>query len=165
VAAKLAPLHQRKQQAGDTIRTAFATCERACQQERDLLRQLEDLTNSERAMYELDHAKDQTMTVLKLALVNLVMWTRDHYFPATYAHATWHRLAPFFQVPGQIVWGAKTVEVQLRPFNDRHLTHDLAAVCAQVNTIQPSLPDGRRLEVRVSSTARCDAGTSQRCVA
>ncbi len=28
-------------------------------------------------MYELDHAKDQVMTVLKLALVNVVMWTRD----------------------------------------------------------------------------------------
>ena len=36
-------------------------------------------------MYELDHAKDQVMTTLKLALANLVMWTRDHYFPATYA--------------------------------------------------------------------------------
>jgi hypothetical protein len=39
-------------------------------------------------MFELDHAKDQTMTVLKLALANLVMWTRDTYFPATYAQAS-----------------------------------------------------------------------------
>jgi hypothetical protein len=87
-AARLAPLQQRIQQAGDTIRAAFATCERSCQQERDLLRQLEDLAASERTMYELDHAKDQVMTVLKLALANLVLWTRDRYFPATYAQAS-----------------------------------------------------------------------------
>ena len=28
-------------------------------------------------MYELDNSKDQVMTVFKVALVNLVMWTRD----------------------------------------------------------------------------------------
>ncbi len=39
-------------------------------------------------MDELEHAKDQVMTVLKLALANLVMWARDTYFPATYAQAT-----------------------------------------------------------------------------
>ena len=42
------------------------------------------------------------MTVCKLALANLVMWTRDHYFPQTYAHATWGRLSPFFQLPGLV---------------------------------------------------------------
>jgi hypothetical protein len=57
----------------------------ACQQERGLLRQLEDLAANEREMYELDHTKDQVMTTLKLALANLVMWTRDRYFPASYA--------------------------------------------------------------------------------
>jgi len=31
-------------------------------------------------MYELEHAKDQVMTVFKLALANVVMWTRDTYF-------------------------------------------------------------------------------------
>jgi len=31
-------------------------------------------SDSERTMYELDHAKDQVMTVLKLALANVVMW-------------------------------------------------------------------------------------------
>jgi hypothetical protein len=51
-------------------------------------------------MFELDHAKDQTMTVLKLALANLVMWTRDTYFSSTYAQAAWHRLAPFFRGMG-----------------------------------------------------------------
>jgi hypothetical protein len=75
-ATKLAPIQQRKRQADDTFRAAFDTCERACRQERDLLRQLEDLTASERTMYELDHAKDQVMTVLKLVLANVVMWAR-----------------------------------------------------------------------------------------
>jgi hypothetical protein len=51
-------------------------------------RQLEDLKTSEREMYELEHAKDQVMTVLKLALANLVMWARDRYFPATYSQAS-----------------------------------------------------------------------------
>ena len=37
---------------------------------------------------EVDHAKDQVMTALKLALVNLVIWTRDRSFPPAYAHAT-----------------------------------------------------------------------------
>jgi hypothetical protein len=149
-AAKLAPLQERKRKAEDAIVAAFATCERACQQERDLLRQLEDLAASERTMYELNHAKDQTMTVLKLALANLVMWTRDTYFPATYAQATWHRLAPFFRLSGRIVWGSDTVRVELRPFNDRQLTRDLAAVCAQVNQISPHLPDGRSLHLHLA---------------
>ena len=32
------------------------------------------------------------MTICKLALANLAMWTRDQCFPASYAHATWARL-------------------------------------------------------------------------
>ena len=59
--------------AEETYRVAFATCERACCQQRTLLRELEDLKKKERVMYELEHAKDQVMTVLKLALANLVM--------------------------------------------------------------------------------------------
>src|SRR5215472_6758134 len=43
----------------------------------DLLRALEDLAANERTMYELDNRKDQVMTVCKLALANLAMWTRD----------------------------------------------------------------------------------------
>jgi hypothetical protein len=35
--------------------------------------------------------------------------------PAPYAQATWHRLAPFFRLPGRIVWGTDTVTVELRP--------------------------------------------------
>ena len=47
-------------------------------------------------MHELDNRKDHIMTVCKLALANLAMWVRDRFFPATYAHATWQRLLPFF---------------------------------------------------------------------
>lgn len=54
------------------------------------------------------------MTVLKLALVNLVMWTRDHYFPDAYAHATWARLAPFFQLAGMVTPSRHIVSVELR---------------------------------------------------
>src|SRR5712692_11344894 len=82
-------------------------------------------------------------TVCKVALANLVMWVRDRYFPTTYAHAMWPRLAPFFRLPGRVIWGPETVQVELRPFNDRQLNRDLTAFCAQVNKLQPHLPDGR----------------------
>jgi cellobiose-specific phosphotransferase system component IIA len=141
----LAHCQQSKQRAEQTYRTAWDACEQACCQQRFLLRELEDLEEKERVMYELSHAKDQLMTVLKLALANVVMWTRDTYFPAAYAQATWHRLAPFFRLPGWVVWGTETVEVELRPFNDRRLNRDLEAICAQVNAEEPRLPDGRRL--------------------
>jgi hypothetical protein len=94
------------------------------------------------------------MTVLKLALANLVMWTRDRYFPAPYAQATWHRLAPFFRLPGRIVWGTDTVTVELRPFNDRRLTRDLVELCQRVEAAQPRLPDGRKLVLWVASSCR-----------
>ncbi len=91
------------------------------------------------------------MTAFKLALANLVMWVRDRYFPATYAKATWHRLAPFFRLPGRIVWGTDTVTVELRPFNDRRLTCDLVEWCQRVEAAQPQLPDGRRVVLWVAS--------------
>src|SRR5713226_8289555 len=95
------------------------------------------IKQKERVMYELIHAKDQMMTVLKLALANLVMWTRDTYFPASYAQATWHRLVPFFRLPGRIVWGTDRVSVELRLFNDRRLTRDLVELCQRVEAAQP----------------------------
>jgi hypothetical protein len=67
-----------------------------------MLRALEDMAAKERIMYELDHRKDQVMTVYKVALANLAMWVRDHYFPASYAHATWLRLVPFFRLPAAL---------------------------------------------------------------
>ena len=72
--------------------------ERYAREQCDLLRALEDLKTTERAMYELDNRKDQVMTVCKLALANVMMWTRDHYFLTDYAHATWGRLALLFQL-------------------------------------------------------------------
>ncbi len=89
------------------------------------------------------------MTVLKLALVNLVMWTRDHYFPDAYAHATWARLAPFFQLAGMVTSSRHIVSVELRPFNDRQYNGDLSILCQRVNEKQPRLPDGRLLQFSV----------------
>ena len=138
--------YQRQQwRAYETSNREHAKCERYCREQRDLLRALEDLTTNERAMYELDNRKDQVMTVFKVALANLVMWTRDHYFPASFAHATWQRLAPYFHLPGLVVQGPKTVCVELRPFNDQQYNRDLAMLCERVNTAAPQLPDGRRL--------------------
>jgi hypothetical protein len=105
-------------------------------------------------MYELDNCKYQVMTVCKVAMKNLAMWVRDHYFPASYAHATWLRLAPFFRLPGTVITDATTVRVVLRPFNDRALNRDLASLCERVNSASPHLPDGRRLCFTLSSPCR-----------
>ncbi len=79
---------------------------------------------------------------------------RDHYFPASYAHATWLRLVPFFRLPGRIMRDATTVHVELRPFNDRALNRDLAVLCERVNQASPRLPDGRLLSFTISPS-RC----------
>jgi len=136
-----------------------------CREQRDLLRQLEGLAASERTMHELDNRKDQVMTVYKVALANLALWTRDRYFPATYSHATWQRLAPFFRLPGRVTWGSDTVYVELRPFNDRPLNRDLAAVCARVQDARPRLPDGRRLVFTLPGQRRPVLHAQRRCVA
>ncbi|EFH84209.1 hypothetical protein [Ktedonobacter racemifer] len=94
------------------------------------------------------------MTVCKVALTNLAMWTRDQYFPSSYAHAIWRRLLPFFQLPGTITCDATTVQVELRPFNDRALNCDLALLCERVNQASPRLPDGRSLSFCLCSS-RC----------
>jgi hypothetical protein len=94
--------------------------------------------------------RETLMTVCKVALANLSMWVRDQYFPASYAHATWHRLAPFFQLAGTMVSDAGTVHVELRPFNDRALNRDLAILCERVNQASPRLPDGRLLSFTMS---------------
>jgi len=105
-------------------------------------------------MYELDHRKDQVMTVCKVAMTNLAMWVRDQYFPASYAHATWRRLLPFFQLSGTITHDATTIQVELCPFNDRALNRDLALLCERVNQASPRLPDGHQLAFTIRST-RC----------
>lgn len=115
------------------------------QQQCDLLRAREDLAATERTMYELDNRKDHVMTVFKVCLTNLAMWTRDHYFPQTYAHATWERLLPFFQLPGRVTIDQHTVSVTFRPFNDKQLNQDLILLCERVKKAVPHLPDGRQL--------------------
>jgi hypothetical protein len=121
------------------------------------LRALKELAAKERAMYELENGKDQCMTVLKLALANLGMWVKGQYFPATYAHATWQRLAPFFRLPGWVTEQPHAVLVKLRPFNDRQLTRDLSMVCERVAAAQPHLPDGRRLCFTIEGTRHLTA--------
>jgi hypothetical protein len=87
-------------------------------------------------------------------MANLAMWVRDHYFPASYSHATWHRLVPFFRLPGVVMSDATTVRVALRPFNDRALNRDLISLCERVNQASPQLPDGRCLCFTVDSPCR-----------
>jgi len=128
----------------------------------DLLRDLAELAAKERAMYELENGKDQCMTCLKLALANLGMWVREQYFPTTYAHATWHRLLPFFRLPGRVTEGRQSVWVELRPFNDRQLNRDLQAVCERVTASPSHLPDGRRLCFTIAGRRRLSSD-GQRC--
>jgi hypothetical protein len=138
-------LWERVSRVLETSNKEFAKWERYCHEQGELLRALEDLAVQERTMYELDNRKDHIMTVCKLALANLTMWTRDQYFPASYAHATWARLAPFFQLSGIVTSSQQTVLVQLRPFNDRQYNRDLSLLCQRVNEKQLHLPDGRLL--------------------
>jgi len=128
-------------------------CEHYVQKQGNLLQLLENLARNERTMYELDNRKDQVMTVFKVALANLAMWTRDQYFPDTYSTATWERLAHFFRLPGIIRSNQHTVSVSLRPFNDRQYNRDLHLLCQRVNQKQPHLPDGRLLQFSVLSSA------------
>jgi len=139
--------------------------ERYCMEQRTLLRRLEDLAACEREMGELDNGKDQIMTIMKAALVNLAMHTRDRYFGDDYRCTTWHRLAPFFRLPGRIVWGAEVVYVELRPFNDRQLNRDLAELCAKVDELKPRLPDGRRLAFAMNGARSLISNAQERRIA
>ena len=126
---------------------------------------MDDLAQQERDMYELDNRKDQIMTVCKVALANLGLWVRDHYFPAGYAHAGWHRLQPFFQLPGRIHWRRDCVEVELKPFNDRALNRDLETLCVKVAQGWLCLPDGRRLLFRVQGASLPNLDAQNQAVA
>ena len=147
--AEIEEYQQRQWKAYHTSNREFAKCGRYCREQRELLRAMEDLGQQERDMYELNNSKDQIMTVCKVALANLGMWARDHYFPTEYAHASWHRLQIFFQLPGRVHWGTDCVTVELKPFNDRALNRDLRAVYTKVAQAHPHLPDGRRLLFQV----------------
>jgi hypothetical protein len=152
--AELEQLRIKEWRAYEQCNAEFRKQERYCKEQREVLRALEDMKAQEKTMYELDHQKDQVMTVCKVAVANLVMWVRDHYFPSSYAQATWRRLLPFFRLPGTITQETTLVQVELRPFNDRVLNRDLALLCERVNQASPRLPDGRRLSFAIRSP-RC----------
>jgi hypothetical protein len=152
--AELEQIGSKEWRAYEQCNQEFHKQERYCKEQREVLRALEDLEAKERSMYELDNRKDQVMTICKVAMANLAMWVRDQYFPASYAHATWKRLLPFFQLPGTITRDATTIQVELCPFNDRALNRDLALLCERVNQASPRLPDGRLLSFTIHST-RC----------
>ncbi len=78
-----------------------------------------------------------------------MLWTRDRYFPESFAHATWQPLVPFFHLSGLVIQGPQTMCVELRPFHDRRYNRDLVMLCERVNTAAPQLPDGRRLLFQV----------------
>ena len=100
-------------------------------------------------MFELDNRKDQLMSVFNIALTNLIMWTRDTFFPDTYARATWRTLQPFFRLPGHVETSNITCIVTLRPFNDLALKRDLIQLCQNVNDAQLKLPNGLELQFQV----------------
>jgi hypothetical protein len=139
------------QQAHRTLRRSeelWRTYEQSCALQRQRLRDLDTLDAQERAMFELDNTKDHLMSVLKLMLVNLLMWTRGRFFPPDYAHATTTRLLPFFRLPGRVLTFDDCVLVTLRPFNDRPLNRDLAEFCQRVNDAHLCLPSGKLLVFR-----------------
>jgi len=150
--AELEQLRVKEWRAYEQCNAEFRKQERYCKEQREVLRALEDMKAQEKTMYELDHRKDQLMTVCKVALANLAMWVRDHYFPLSYAQATWRRLLPFFQLPGTITQDATLVQVELRPFNDCALNRDLTVLCERVNQASPRLPDGRHLSFTIRSS-------------
>ncbi len=150
--AELERLRSKEWRAYEQCNAEFHKQERYCKEQREILRTLEDMKAQEKAMFELDDRKDQIMTICKVALANLTMWARDHYFPPSYAQATWRRLLPFFQLPGTITQDATMVQVELCPFNDRALNRDLAILCERVNQASPRLPDGRRLSFTIRSS-------------
>ena len=132
-------------------------CEGYCQELRQALRRQEDLEVQAREMYELDHAKDQIMTLLKVGLANLGMWVRDHYFGENYRHCGWQRLWPFFQLGGWISTTTSEVQLDVCAFNNRALRRDLEEVGRNVNSSGAILPDGRRLVVNVGERLRTHA--------
>jgi len=130
-------------------------CEGYCRELRHVLRRQEDLEAQARQMYELDHAKDQIMTLLKVGLANLGMWARDEYFGESYQHCGWQRLLPFFKLGGWVTTTANEVQLEVCAFNNRALVRDLEELCHKVNAASPTLPDGRRLVMSIGERLRC----------
>jgi hypothetical protein len=130
-------------------------CEGYCRELRQVLRRQEDLEAQAREMYELDHAKDQIMTLLKVGLANLGMWVRDEYFGESYQHCGGPRLLPFFKLGGWVTTTANEVQLEVCAFNNWALVRDLEELCHNMNAVPPILPDGRRLVVSVGERLRC----------
>jgi hypothetical protein len=130
-------------------------CEGYCRELRHVLRRQEDLEAQAREMYELDHSKDQIMTLLKVGLANLGMWVRDQYFGESYQHCGWQRLVPFFKLGGWVTTTVNEVQLEVCAFNNRALVRDLEEVCRNVNAGTVTLPDGRRLVMSVGERLRC----------
>jgi len=148
--ADLRQRHQQVYRCIDRCNAAYEKYEHSTVQQRELLRDLDTLDQQERTMYELDNTKDHIMSVLKLMLVNLLMWTRDHLFPSDYAHATTKTL---LRLPGRVLTFDDRVLVTLRPFNDRALNCDLAEFCQRVNDAHLALPTGKMLIFRMAELA------------
>ena len=129
-------------------------CEGYCRELRHVLRYQEDLQAQARDMYELEHSKDQLMTLFKLGLANLGMWVRDRYFGASYQNCGWQRLLPFFQLGGWVTTTTKEVRLEVCAFNNRALGRDLEEVCHKVNAGTVTLPDGRHLVMTVGQRLR-----------
>ena len=91
--AKLDKTARRRQRQMDT-------CEGYSRDLRQILRQQAVLQAQARAMFELDHAKDQIMTLFQLGLATLGMWGRAEYFGKSYDLCGWQRLWPFFKWGG-----------------------------------------------------------------
>ncbi len=151
---ELGELNERWWAAEGEQRKEWRKLEGPCQEQRKVLRQLEDLTARERRMYEVGNDRDQIMTVCKVAVTTLGMYVRDRWFPESYATATWGRLAPFFALRGRVRWEKEWVQVELRPFNDVQMNRDLGALCTRLAKREARLPDGGRLIFSVGSDSR-----------
>ena len=132
--------------AYDQCNDEFQKAKRYARQQCEVQRALLDLEAQLRDMFELDHRKDQLMSMFNIALTNLIMWTRDTFFPQNYARATWQTLQAFFRLPGRIETNDRTCTVILRPFNDLALKRDLIQLCQTVNDAHLTLPNGLELQ-------------------
>jgi len=67
IEAELEPIRAKEWRAYEQCNREFGKQERYCKAQREVLRALEELEAKELTMYELDHCKDQVMTVCKVA--------------------------------------------------------------------------------------------------
>ena len=106
------------------------------------------------------------MTVLKLAMANLVMWTRDRSFPATYARASLSPAVAILPLARTGRMGYRSGHRRAASRACRRLTCDLAKLCQQVEAARPRLPDGRTLVLLIAGGCRCTAGAGglNRCL-